>query len=197
MFIPPWLDGVPVTSHASNGPTSKKKENPARARRSRLRLEKFMQKKFDEKMNAGETEVANETAGGPAIQIHDAEKVDTINTKLLVELANENSMKSKETSQASHIPQLDGSCEEKRVSFNFVSEYGEEHILHALSETFPETVVSNTTLVSRVRPSLRSAEHHCIVELLLDSEQNQNSFIWPEMKPRLRDTIQDVRRIQK
>jgi hypothetical protein len=78
--------------------------------------------------------------------------------------------------QASPIPQLDGSCEEKRVTFTFVSEYGEEDILHALSETFPETVLSNTTLVSRVRPSLRSAEHHCIVELLLDSEQNQNSF---------------------
>ena len=156
-----------------------------------------MQKKFDEKMKAGETKVANETGGGPAGQLHDGEKVDTINTKLLVELANENSMKSKETSQASPIPQLDGLSEEKRVTFTFVSEYGEEDILYALSETFPETVVSNSTLVSRVRPSLRSAEHHCIVELLLDSEQNQNSFTWPEMKPWLKDTIQDVRRIQK
>ena len=47
---------------------------------------------------------------------------------------------------------------EKKVTFTFVCEYGEKDILHALSETFLEIVVSKTTLVSRVRPNLISAE---------------------------------------
>ena len=94
----------------------------------------------------------------------------TINTKLCVELANENA------NLTSPIPQLDGVSEEKKATFSCVSKYGEEDILHALSETFPQTVVSNTNLVSRLRPSLRSAEHHCIVELMLDSEQNEDAL---------------------
>ena len=119
-----------------------------------------------------------------------------INTKLCFELANENADKSNKTSLTSPIPQLDGVSEEKKATFSCVSKYGEEDILHALSETFQQTVVSNTPLVLRVRPSLRSAEHHCIVELMLDSEQNENSFTWPEMKPWLKQTSQDVIRIQ-
>jgi hypothetical protein len=190
------LAGVPATTNSCSEPPCKKNENPARTRRSRLRLEKFMEKKVNEKLKAVETKLASEAAGGPAIPLHDAYKVDTIDTKLLLELANENADKSNKTSLTSQIPQLDGVSEEKKATFSFVSEYGEEDILHALSETFPQTVVSNTTLVSRVRPSLRSAEHHCSVELMLDSEQNEDSFTWPEMKPWLKDTFQDIRRIQ-
>ena len=52
--------------------------------------------------------------------IDDADKVGTINTKLLVELANENADKSKKTSLASPIPQLDGVSVEKKVTFTFV-----------------------------------------------------------------------------
>ena len=47
---------------------------------------------------------------------------------------------------------------EKKVPFTFVREFGEQDILHALSETFLEILLSKTTLVSRVRPNLISAE---------------------------------------
>ena len=57
------LAGVPATTNTCSEPPCKKKENPARARRSRLRLEKFMQQKVDEKLKAEQPKVTNEAAG--------------------------------------------------------------------------------------------------------------------------------------
>ena len=69
------LAGVPATTNTCSEPPCKKKENPARARRSRLRLEKFMEKKVNEKLKAEETKLASEAAAGPAIALHDQHQV--------------------------------------------------------------------------------------------------------------------------
>ena len=125
------------------------------------------------------------------------QSLTTVNTnnKLLLELS-KSETDAVQSGIASPIPQVDGAGVDNTVMFSFVSDYGEEDVLHSLSETFSNTEVSSTTLVSRVRVRPKSADHHCIVELKLEAGQIQN-FSWPEMKPWIKDTFQDIRRILK
>ena len=66
------------------------------------------------------------------------------------------------------IPQVDGQEEgvqgEEKVTYTFVSNFGEEDILYALTEVFPQSEKTETTLVSRQRLKPLSAHHiyvHC------------------------------------
>ena len=52
--------GVPATTNTCSEQPCKKKDNPARAMRSRDRLKKFMEKKVIEKLKTEETKLASE-----------------------------------------------------------------------------------------------------------------------------------------
>ena len=134
-----------------------KKVNPARARRSKARLEKFLRKKEEERSQDSST----------GIQV-------TRNATL-----------GRGFPLLSPIPQVDGFGEgrvpkkEGKVLFSFTSEYAEEDITSTIEEIFENTEVSRAKLVSRLRSKPLSNVHNCVVELAL--EANQNEFIWPVM----------------
>ena len=177
----------------------KKKMNPARARRSRLRLEEFKAKKFDQR------EIDSPTVGDSAVEQNERDKkMDanrelkeaSISTKMLVlELAKAKDIPvTKEL--ASPILQVDGA--EKLPSgnsvFNFHSEFGEEDIMYSFSEIFPEDIVTSYTLLSRDRVG-RTADHNCTVELKLAAGQTRD-ISWPKMPPWHADVFSRIKRIQ-
>ena len=78
----------------------------------------------------------------------------------------------------SHIPQLDGQCEnlENSVTYTFVSEFAVEDIQYTLREIFPHVETNLLARVKLIGPW--SADHLCTVEIHLPDAQN---FSWPEM----------------
>ena len=134
-----------------------KKVNPARARRSKARLEKFLRKKEEEKCQESSTGIPltrNETLG-------------------------------KGSPLFSPIPQVDGFGEGRApknngtVLVSFTSDYAEKDITSTMDEIFEHTGVSRAKLVSRLRSKPLSNVHNCVVELAI--EANPNESIWPEM----------------
>jgi hypothetical protein len=145
---------------------TRKTVNPARARRSRLRLEQFQRKKENEKQkNPG-----NDTDIG-----------DSSNStrQLLVELGKEKK-ETVETGPYSPILQVDGldTTLVDEVSFSFKSEYGEEDIRSSLEEIFPPFMAQ---LDSRVRLGRMSADHLCKVSLRRPFGGTKENLSWPEM----------------
>ena len=171
--------GVSATT-STPATSTKRRMNPARARRSLARLEIFKKKKEEEKQRQEKTEskaAAGESRSSPS--------------QLLVDLGTglENS---EETGPYSPIPQVDGqeTLENKEVSYTFKSEYGEEDIRHSLGEIFPPFVAS---LDSRVRLGRLEADHQCIVSLR-DPFGQKVILSWPE-KGRDDDVFRDVKKI--
>jgi hypothetical protein len=176
--------GVPACSSSPTAP--RKKVNPSRARRSRLRLEQFIKKKVENK----------EMAGDPAVELSNQGEKDKVNTtkntkKLVIELAHEEVIPLNPVNN-SPILQLEGAGVEDKITYSFRSDYGEEDIIYTLSEIFPDTVLP--TLVSRVRVKPMSAFHHCTVEIDLAADQKMD-FSWPTLKPWQKDTFVDLTRI--
>ena len=163
--------GVPVCSTSSN--SAPKKVNQARARRSRLRLEQFIQRKVKNLQTAGDSVVEVSNHGVK-------KKVDTLESanKLVMEIVNEELPLQPSISP---IDQLDGAAIEEKIAYSFRSEYGEEDIVYAMSEIFPESVIPN--LVSRIRIEPRSAFHQCTVELDFKEPTQKLNFSWPALKP--------------
>ena len=128
--------GTSATANTPDSNKSRRKRNPARTRRSRLRLENFLRRKEEEK----EQETGTKIAAG-----------DSSNTssKLAVQLSNEKK-DTVEVGPHSPILQVDGQDGDKvnEVLFTFKSEYGEEDIRFSLGEIFPPFVAR---LDSRVR----------------------------------------------
>ena len=120
----------------SSVPTStntKKKENPARTRRSKLRLEKFLAKKEEENLKKQKT--GSKPAAG---------------CKLILHLAKEGQVLPVGTGLLSPILRVDGEvAEEDQPKYSFVSMYAEEDILYSIDEIFPRSEVF-CTLESRV-----------------------------------------------
>ena len=139
--------------------------NPARARRSLARLEKFTKKKEDDRLRQEKT--GRKAAAG---------ETRSSSSQLVVDLGEGCNM-AEETGPNSPIPQVDGTLEKKDVTFTFKSEYGEEDIRHSLGEIFPPFVAS---LDSRVRLGRLAADHQCIVSLRNPFGQ-KNVLSWPEM----------------
>ena len=173
----------------------KSKNNPARARRSRLRLEQFNRRKVEEKQagtssgqHAGNQDDCDRTAG------------DTSSTtnKLVIELAKDQNMDRPVENVTSPIPQVDGQEDslavqgEVKVTYTFVSDYGEEDIIYSLSEIFPETEKREPTLASRVQVRPRSAHHMCTVTV----NQTDGQISWPDMSPSNAEVFQDLKRIK-
>ena len=180
---------------ASTIPTTKanrKKMNPARARRSRLRLEEFIRKK-DEKKQA-EASVGSHQTGNQNVGRGATGDTGSTSSKLVIEVPMPKEQdKHVEKSVTSPIPQVDGqeAAEqgEDKVSYTFVSDYGEEDISYSLSEIFPQM---ETSIVSRVQLKPRSA-HHIYTVTVLVREDGQIS--WPEMRADIADVFQDLKRI--
>ena len=155
---------VPTSSPSS----ARRKNTPARARRSRQRLEEFNRKNLDEQKNAEmvENQVAGNTSSPTRKVVLDLPKVVNIEKP------------------EDNIAQLDGTEENtiEKATFAFKSEYGEEDILYSLSLVFPENLDNdiNPKLVSRVRSRPKSADHDCTVELWMPVNQ-KNRFHWPKM----------------
>ena len=127
--------GVPVSSNTSTN-CPRKKVNPARARRSKLRLEEFIKKK-----TAGTN---LESVIEPVEVSKDEEAVGVTSQLVTILPCGEN-----EPGLNLPIPQLDGMMEpKKKVMFTFKSEYGVEDIDNSLSKILPEKAVPD--LVSRI-----------------------------------------------
>jgi hypothetical protein len=160
--------------------STKRRMNPARARRSLGRLESFKKKKEEEKLRQEKTDskaATGEYRSSPSQLVID----------LGIGLEN-----SEETGPHSPIPQVDGqsTLDNNEVSYTFKSEYGEEDIRHSLGEIFPPFVAS---LDSRVRLGRLEADHQCIVSLR-HPFGHKGILSWPE-NGRDNDVFRDVKKI--
>ena len=166
--------GVPA--QLKNKTTQKKKMNPSRLRRSRLRQEEFFQMKKNKA-----------TSGTQKAAELDQDASET--RQLVVQIEDQHLDTDCNEELDDGIPQLDGidsstneniSSEEESM-FTFVSNYAEEDIIDALKELKDDDLLPNLpTLISRVRVEPRSADHLCTV--LLDIPASVVNFNWPELR---------------
>ena len=173
--------GAPATANTQNLNTNRRRVNPARARRSKLRLEKFQRKKEDEKQQM-QQETGNKACTGDSRS----------SSSLVVQLSKE--VKSNvEIGPHSPILQVDGQDEAlaEEVSYTFKSEYGEEDICSSLAKLFPPFVAQ---LDSRVRLGRMAADHQCIVSLKLPFGQ-KGTVSWPQM-PKDDDVFRGLKKLQ-
>ena len=160
-------------STTSTSPMMRK--NSSRAKRSRLWLEKFNQKKEDEKLD--QQEIGSQS---PAV-------AEATSTKLIIELDKE-MKQGVETPLHSPILQVDGPIEEENMKYTFKNEYAEEDLIYTIEEIFPE---KNANLESMVQCRPRSAECVCTVVVKLASGQES---AWPAMNTLQAQVIQDLKR---
>ena len=168
------LAGTPATTSTSTNP--KRRKNPARVRRSKLRLEMFNQKKMNEKDGEATTGIQKQ------------------GTKLVIEVASgADTSRETGTGLASPILQLDGDYLDEvgreDVTYSFTSEYAEEDILDSLQEIFPETAVK---LESRVAISPPSADGWMCTVLV---KHGGLDFSWPAMDEENKAVFREPRKI--
>ena len=137
--------GAPAATNTP--PLKKRSKNPARVERSRLRLEKFIKKKADDK-NQAENSLVSPAVGTPS-------------RRLIIDLEGDRSVGS---GLASPIPQVDGvvkAIPPDQVHYTFISDYHKDDIEYTLNELFR---TRNAQLVSCVAPRpIQSADQECIV----------------------------------
>ena len=100
---------------------AKRRKTPARARRSQLRLERFAMKKLEEK---------NKAAAESAEKIGNQDCAGETSTRLVLELNNVQKKSLETPRNTSPILQLDGTVDEEKSVFTFVSNYAEEDIAY-------------------------------------------------------------------
>ena len=178
---------------ANTTDVTKKKQNPSRARRSLLRLKKFMQMKENAKLEQSEVNSEPQAPRGlDAGQVPDEESHNT--SQLVLNLAREG-VTPVETGPSSPIPQVDGEGEKVRdgdVVFTFDSEYGEEDVTYTLEQVFQGVQV---TLRSRTRVQPMKANHLCVVAIKVVPEEKE-TFAWPKMKAYDAEVFSNLKRIQ-
>ena len=172
--------GASATDNTPATKTPKRRGNPARARRSRLRLEQFQMKKEDEKKRKHQETGVNIAAGDSS----------SICNTLVLQLNEEK--RNVETGPLSPILQVDGidTALMNEVSFSFKSEYGEEDIRNTLGEIFPPFVAQ---LDSRVRLGRLAADHQCIVSLRPFGRSDK--LTWPKMSMDEEEVFRELQRI--
>ena len=150
----------------TNSSLLRKKKNPARARRSRLRLEEFMKRKVENKKQA-ESSLATESS------------TNSTTNRMIIELDKEKDGQDRAmgVDLTSPIPQVDGTGQTSDlVQYKFVSDYHQDDIDYTLEELFPS---GGATLVSCVAPRPKeSADQHCIVAV---RRRDCQDTVWPEM----------------
>ena len=159
--------------------TKKRRNNPARARRSQLRLEEFTRKKLEAQASVKD----HQTDQDPG-----KEAAGVASSKLLLELPG----KLPETGVLSPIPQVDGGGKEPavdKVNFTFISDYHEDDILYTLEEIFLENSVKLEPL-KQCQP--RSADYLYSVTVKLSSSQDST---WPDMNSDQAQVFKDLKKI--
>ena len=161
-----------------------KKKNPARARRSKLRLEEFLKKKGVASLEHQKT--------GEQVCRKDADAGETSNsTSQLISKVSPGVNIPVQTGLNSPIPQVDGEHVVEHLAFSFKSDYGKWDIEDTLTEILPSNITYN--LISRERTTPLGSEHFCTVVLQgVDCQK----FSWPIMEGENLEVIREVNRIQ-
>ena len=163
--------GAPAPPTSTN---TRRRKNPARVRRSQLRLEMFKKKKLEEQQ---QFEDASSSEHQKTLDNQVAGTTSSKDSRLILDLA-KGEDRNLGSSPLSPILQVDGTAEQDRAKYSFVSMYAEEDILYTLEELFPRTQF-RCILKSRERVQPLSADHLCILEL--EALIKGNSLSWPEM----------------
>ena len=180
--------GAPACTSTS---TVNKRGNPARARRSKLRLEEFQKKKMREKNLVDTDPQFGEQLHSQAAQV--TGDTSSKPNQLLLSL-DELTGKQIETRLTSPIPQVDGGDTEQMKEedfYTFQSEYREEDILSSLEEIFPPEKVAS--LVSRKKVELfdGSPDHLCTVQLRPVQEKTST---WPVLSPSQAEVLRNIKK---
>ena len=174
--------GNPATTTTN----TKQRVNPARARRSRLRLEKFNQQKVKEREDEADSK---QTGDQDPVSL----AAGDTSTRLVIEIAKEK-VSSGDTLSGlpSPILQVDGDCISSggNVKYSFKSEYVEEDIVDSLQEVFPEC---EAKLESRVPVTPRSNNHLCKVVVKELAGQDPP---WPILDEENEKIFKELKRIQ-
>ena len=160
--------------------------NPARARRSRLRLEKFNQQKVKEREEEADSKQTGDQDRG-SLAAGDS------STRLVIEIAEEKASSGDTPSGLpSPILQVDGDCISSggNVKYSFKSEYVEEDIVDSFQEVFPEC---EAKLESRVPVTPLSNNHLCKVVVKELAGQDPP---WPILDEENEKIFKELRRIQ-
>ena len=149
-----------------------KNVNPARARRSKARLEKFTRTKLAEKSNfAGETR--------------------TTPNKLILELETQPKDNTVEMKEPSPIEEKIEKKEILTQFYSFKSRHPEQVIIDSLRKIFPPGGDTSTTLVLREWLSTTKEDHLCTLKV----ETTAKDLSWPKMEAYLVDIFREQRRL--
>ena len=163
--------------------TKKRRNNPARARRSQLRLEEFTRKKLEAQASV-EDQQDDQDSGKEAAGVASS-KV------LLLELSGKDDKPpGTGTCLLSPILQVDGGEPVvDKVNYTFISDYHEDDILYTLEEIFLENSVQLEPL-KQCQP--RSADYLYSVAVKLSSSQEST---WPNMSSDQAQVFKDLKKI--
>jgi hypothetical protein len=127
------VSGLP-TPPSSTCP-KRRRNNPARAKRSQLRLEKFVKKKIEEKARQEDQQILDSQA---------AAITSSNSNGLVLELAKKEDKPVTGTGLISPILQVDGEIEEEMAKYSFESSYHDDDIMELLEEIFlaPEVILA-------------------------------------------------------
>ena len=150
----------------------RKRKNPARARRSQLRLEAFRAKKSEEQARLEHQQTLDNNAAG----------ISSSNpNKLILKLAKQKEKTLVTTSATPTIPQVDGVAEDERSRFAFESSYHVDDVAETLKEIFDPNGV-NFTLESRVQTAPLSACDRFVICLTGQPASTRQELSWPRMQ---------------
>ena len=176
--------GAPAPPTSTN---TKRRKNPARVRRSQLRLEVFRKKKLEEKHQLEEASSEHQQSSDNQAAGITSNK----DNRLILDLAMGED-RTLGSCPFSPILQVDGTAEKDRASYSFVSMYAEEDILYTLEEIFPTTEF-RCILKSRERIEPLGADHLCILDL--EALIEGKTLTWPEMGTKQVVVFEKLRRI--
>jgi hypothetical protein len=161
----------------------RRRTNPARAMRSKLRLEKFVQKKLEEKAKLEDQTNGDINATGAS---------SSSTNRLILELAKQD--KPVDTGLPSPILQVDGLMESESVKYSFESTYHEDDVTYTLEELFPATEIK-LTLESRDKVAPRSNREIFVIQLEVKIDVTGRKLSWPDMNEDQAPVFENVERI--
>ena len=162
--------------------SGRKRKNPARARRSQLRLEAFRVKKLEEKTRNEHQQTLDSNAAGIS---------SSTTNKLVLELVKQ---KEEPPPASPNIPQVDGVVEEDRARYSFESSYHPDDVMDTLKEIFDANGV-NFTLESRVQTAPLSACDRFVI-CLTTQPASTSRLSWPRMQDDQAVVFEKLQRIQ-
>jgi hypothetical protein len=180
------VDIVVGTPAHPTSTSTRRRTNPARARRSQLRLEEFKRKKLEEKAKEEHQNTLDSQAAGVS---------SSTTNRLVLELAKKED-RPVGNGLTSPILQVDGGIEEDIAVYSFESNYHEDDIMDTLGEIFPASEV-NLTLDSTVQVAPRSARYLFVITLTVKPTATGRKLSWPDMQEDQAVVFEKVKRIYK